>query len=391
MRSHLRSSCIAAFACIAVALVGCGSEGSEGTSEDDATAAKEGFPVGPDGKPLPTKLEGTYELATVVDLTEAAVVPKPVAETLTALSKFKEKPAQTIVDLLDAANVPAAGFLNAVPGAIRPSVLGFIDDYIFKAVYDKVPVTKRLTDLLDDVGSVATEFQIVTRLELPGGDGAAKVKASHTLFGLGFGWDGKQHVIEVPQEIRAKVGAAQSLEANAAPLAPKSKDVELGRLQLDKHSFGIPVGTFAVKAIDQLATDRFGADLRGSLGKVIGCDKLAESVASKCIDPFGPGKACVGHADEIEKACTTGLDLLVKTVQTMIKGLDIALDLKVGTAQMWDAPEPNGPVDAVADRIALGFWDGAIRANNESTDFLSTFTGRRVGTAGAPPPSEPVR
>jgi hypothetical protein len=370
--------------------VACGSDaddgGSEGGGESNVTGAgADGFPVGADGKPVPSKLDGQYEITTELDLTKADAVPEKLADTLTALSNFKEKPSQTLVDLMDTAGVPAASFLNLLPGPVRPSVLGWIDEHILKAVYDAVPITKRITGLLDDIGSIATKFQLITTLDIPAVDAAFNAKGKHSVRGFGFDWDGKQHVIEVPAEIRSKI-ADQNVAVNAAPLAPRSKDLELGRLQVGEHMFGLPVGTFALKAIDQLATDRFGADLRGSLGKVLNCDKLAEAIGQKCIDPFGPGKVCVGHEADIKKLCTSALDVLVNTISVSVKGLDIGLKVKVGVAQMWDPPKPGDKLDAVADRLDLGFWTGGVVVNNTEKSILATWGGKRVGGGAAPPP-----
>src|SRR5438128_1064973 len=77
----------------------------------------DGVPVGADGKPLDPKIEGKYELASSFDLTSAGVLPDVANDTLKALSNFKEHPSQTLVDLLDAANVPVVPtVINAIPG-----------------------------------------------------------------------------------------------------------------------------------------------------------------------------------------------------------------------------------------------------------------------------------
>jgi hypothetical protein len=50
-------------------------------------------------------------------------------------SEFREKPSQTIVDLMDAAHVPlVSNVLALVPSAIEDYVLGYIDEYVFAAL-----------------------------------------------------------------------------------------------------------------------------------------------------------------------------------------------------------------------------------------------------------------
>src|SRR5688572_16948008 len=94
--------------------------GPNGGQNGGITIGPDGVPVGPDGQPIDPKLDGKYELANTFDLTSAGILPDVANDTLKALSNFKEHPSQTIVDLLDAANVPVVpDVINAIPGAIR--------------------------------------------------------------------------------------------------------------------------------------------------------------------------------------------------------------------------------------------------------------------------------
>jgi hypothetical protein len=111
----------------------------------------------------------------------------------------------------------------------------------------------------------------------------------------------------------------------------------------------------------------------------VDCKSLAQDVASRCIDPWGPGKICVGHAAEIQNLCTTGLDVLVGVVIGQVKRLDIPLlRLQHGTAQMWDAPAPGEPLDAIVSRIDKGYWTASVNIGKEDKPILATFTGRRL-------------
>jgi len=386
------------FAAAAAAVVACGADAGpapfeqakgEGANAPGAggaiTIGPDGLPVGPDGKPVPPKLDGVYELSSELDLTTAGLLPDVMNDTLKALSSFREKPSQTIVDLMDAANVPlVSNVLNVIPGAIRGLVLGYIDDHVFKALYDKAPVTERLTGVLDDLASIVTRFELVTKLDLPQGDSVGDTSAHHTITGVGYHWDEKRHVITAPDLVSKLV--EQRVKANAVTLEKRSVDLETGRLKLGDHTFSVPIGSFAVYAADELAKDKFGAaTLRDAMGKVVDCEALADSVSKRCINPPGPGQVCVGHKEQIEQVCTTGLDLLVIALQTAIRKLDIpVLALKDGVAQMWDAPAEGAPLDATIDRIDHGFWTAAITVTNEDKPVVATFTGRRIGETAVP-------
>lgn len=399
---------VAALILAASSVVACGSDdgslpgdppsgsGANGGANGGAGGANgvqigpDGMPVGPDGKPLAPKLDGRYEVSSEFDLTQAGLLPEVMNETLKALSNFKEHPSQTIVDLADAANLPVVPTaINAIPGPIRGLVLGYIDDHVFKALYDAVPVTQRLTSILDDLASLVTQFELVTTLDLPMPNATGDATAKHTIAGVGYHWDDKRHVISSPELLQSLV--EQNVKANAVLLEKRTPELETGRLTLGDHTFSVPVGTFTVYAADQLAKEKFKAnDLRDAIGKVVDCEKLADDVSKRCIDPIGPGKVCVDHKAEIKSICTVGLDLIVGAVKGAIKTLDIpVLQMKDGLAQMWDAKTPGGALDATIDRIDHGFWTSEITIGKNHKPMISTFVGTRTGDTRDP--SGPTR
>jgi hypothetical protein len=373
-------------------VVACG-DGSDGRGDmadelkggASAKIGADGLPVGADGKPLPPKLGGTYELTTELDLTESGLLPDALNDTLGALTRFREEPTQTIVDLAKVANVPVVpGLVDVMPGLLKDKVLGFVDEHVFGAVYESQPVTKQVTSLLDDLSTVVTQVSVLSTLDMPEGDGIGDAQATHRITGIGYRWSNELHVINAP-ELVSKL-SAKTTSTNAVLLEKRSPELETGRLKVGNHTFAIPVGAFAVAGADALARDRLGAsDLRGALGKLVDCDKLADAVSNKCIAaPIGP-KVCVGHRAELKTFCTKGLDLVASSVKSQLLKLDIpALSLVGGFAQMWDAPQKGGPLDATIDRIDNGFWDATIQIGKTPKEQIATFTGRRVGESSRP-------
>jgi hypothetical protein len=399
MRRLLAPSLVLALAIPAVACGGAdggqnppglgGEVGGDGTGSPGGrgpiTIGPDGLPVGPDGKPVAPKLDGRYELSNQFDLTTAGIFPNAANDTLKALSNFREKPSQTLVDLLDVANVPVVpNLLNAIPSPIRGLVLGYIDEHVFKALYKNVPVTKTITGVLDDLATLTTKFQLVTTLDLPEGDAIGDARAHHAFKGVAYDWSQQRHVVEAPQVVQGL--QVIPVEANAVALEKRSTELETGRLALGDHTFSVPIGSFAVFAADWLSREKFGAaDLRDAIGKVVDCKAMALAVSKRCIDPIGPGKVCVDHEREIENMCKIGLDVLVSTLKSQIKKLDLPLlRLEDGQAQMWDAPAEGAPLDAVVDRLDKGYWTSFIRVGAEEKPVLSSFSGVRVGDYSPP-------
>jgi hypothetical protein len=107
---------------------------------------KDGVPVDGDGNPVTPTLQGKYELYNKFDLTTTGILPDVANTVLKALSDFRESPSSTLVQLLDAANVPVVDqVLGLIPGPLKGLVLGYIDDHVFKALYQAVPVTQQIT------------------------------------------------------------------------------------------------------------------------------------------------------------------------------------------------------------------------------------------------------
>jgi hypothetical protein len=352
---------------------------------------EDGVPVDENGVPVAPKLHGKYELYNKFDLTSTGILPDVANTTLKALSDFRESPSSTIVQLIDAANLPVVDqVLGVIPGAVKGLVYGWLDETIFKAVYEKVPVTKQITGMLDDLASIVTQFELVTTLDMPEGDAIGDARSPHSISGVAYNWSEQRHVINAP-ELLVNL-TTQTPKTNAVLLEKLSDDLESGRLKIGDHTFSIPVGSFTVYAADKLVQEKFGvANLREAVGKVVNCDAVAKTVASKCIDPFGPGKVCVGHEKELKGLCTTGLDVLVGVLVGQIKALDIPLlKLEEGTAQMWDAPAPGQPLDAIVSRIDKGFWTASINAGGPTPKpVIATFTGKRVDEVPAAAPAAP--
>lgn len=367
-------------------------EGPNGTSTKPiAGHNQDGVPVDENGIPVAPKLHGKYELYNKFDLTSTGILPDVANTTLKALSDFRESPSSTIVQLIDAANLPVVDqVLGVLPGAVKNLVFGWLDETVFKALFEAVPVTKQLTGILDDLASIVTQFELVTTLDMPEGDAIGDARTPHSISGVAYNWSEKRHVINAP-ELLVNL-TKQTPKTNAVLLEKLSDDLETGRLKIGDHTFSVPVGSFTVYAADKFVQEKFKvANLREAVGKVVNCAAIAKTVSEKCYDPWGPGKVCVGHEAEIKGLCTTGLDVLVGVVVGQIKGLDIPLlKLESGTAEMWDAPAPGQPLDAVVSRIDKGFWTASINAGGPTPKpVIATFTGKRLDEAPATAPAAP--
>jgi hypothetical protein len=382
----------AALAAILVSIAACGDSSGDGSSDPNGGGAggpggQNGGaidpnvgPVGPDGKPLPTVLTGKYEVSSYFDLTSTGVLPDLANDTLRALSGLRESPAKTMFDLLEAAKVPIASqLLGALPGVIQDAIAGFIDDQVFKRVYKSVPAAKQIAGVIDDTASLITHFEVVSSLDIEQLDDKGNTKASHAMSGVAFTWNEKRNVFTAP----VVADATKSLvDVNAVHIVERSPEVENGRISFGDHNFGVPLGRYALKAVDWALQQKFGvANLRAAVGEIIDCAAVAKGVAGRCIGPV-----CVGHETEIRNVCNAGLDQIVKEVESSVGAIDLkVVHFKSGNAKMWDAATKGGPLDGKCDRIDDGIWKAGISLGKEEKPVLTTFSGKRVGDAAAPP------
>jgi hypothetical protein len=359
-----------------------GSDGAGGTNGPAAAPPAADPSLG--GQATSVDLSGKYELSTRYDLTTAGVLPDIASQTLKALSDLESNPSKTILDLLEAAKVPiVANLLDAIPDEVKAPFEGWFNDHVFKALFQDVPVTEQIAQLISDIAAIATKFEVVSALDLAPTSDVGATTASHTLTGIGFTILSQRTVIDLPQNL-GTLTRADGVPSTAVHIVERSPAVENGRLAVGDHGFGFPLGDFVLLGVDKLAQAKLGAsNLRDALGKVIDCAGIANDVAGECIGPV-----CVGHESDIEATCNAGLDLVAAQVQDGLKALNFdVLHLAEGDADMFDAPAPGGATDGKIDRIDNGIWKAAFRVTAKGEQPITAlFSGKRVGdVAGAPP------
>jgi hypothetical protein len=336
---------------------------------------------GPGAGPDAVQLDGTYQLANRLDLASAGVLPDLASSTLESLSQLQTDPAGAIIGILEATNAPVIStLLSALPDIVTQQLAGFIDDYIVGELYQNVPVTDEIAGIVQDTAQLVTQFELDTTLVLSPPDAMGMATATHAVAGVTFSVGDQKLVVTAP-ELLSDVTQA-SLDATALHIVEQSPDVENGLLDLGDHAFAVPIGDYAIQGLDQLLMAELGQpDLRSALGSLIDCAGLAQNVANECIVDV-----CVGHQDEIQSVCESGLDLIASDVEAELHSITIqAMHFHSGEAKMWDAPTPDGPTDGVIDRIDGGTWTLGIGLTSDEHPTQATFTGTRVDAATPAP------
>jgi hypothetical protein len=303
--------------------------------------------------PPPAAARGAYQVRSTFDITASAVLPEPAYNVVETLHDFSTAPAHTLIDLAEAAGVPAVAELRAaLPDSLESRLEGWIDARIATVKIDGVPVTQVAGEIAALAELPLTQFAIDSTLDV----GAAGAPATHRLRALDFtpaGLSAKLPIADLPGDIIAA-------EVTAA--------CQGGALALGDHRFGLPYGTYAWRGIEAAVTAQYGAGIRDLLGAAVNCPALADSIASKCV--FG---VCVGHRAELLQLCERGLDEVVGVARRKMEALRFdAIRLEAGAATLADVA-----ADGTAARLTGGVWTAQIDASQGLRAVPATFAATR--------------
>jgi hypothetical protein len=328
------------------------SAGSDDAHDDDSVDPPlPPLPPAPPAPPPPVTARGAYQVRSTYDITASAVLPEPAYKVVETLHDFSTAPAHTLIDLAEAAGVPAVSELRAaLPDSLESRLEGWIDDRIATVKINGVPVTQVAGELAALAELPLTEFAIDSTLDVREGS------ATHRLRTLDFtpaGLDAKIDIDVLPGDIVS------------AEVAASCKD---SALTLGDHSFGLPYGVYAWRGIEAAVTAQYGAGIRDLLGAAVNCPALADSIASKCILTV-----CVGHRAQLVELCERGLDEVVGVAQRKMEALRFdAIRLEAGTATLAGAG-----ADGTATRLGGGVWTAQIDASQGLRPVPAVFTGTR--------------
>jgi len=352
--------------------------GSLAPSGPDESTSEELEPIVIDGVLAPSvQLDGEYQIVTHFDLTEGELLPELGSEILGSLSDLRDNPSSTIVDLLTAANVPIVStVLDLVPDLLEDMIFDVIDEVVFESLFEQVPVTERITSLIDDMASIATDFEVVSELEVgePTPDGDTEI--GHKLSGIAFRLAERRFLIQIP-EVAAEATKALPFEGHAVHILEESDSVEDGRIYLADHGFGLPLGELALQGINSLLQNTIGAtDLRDALGMMIDCEAMGTRIDDACL------LGCSALAFAVEDMCETGLDMIALEIEGHMRDIRFdAVHFVGGEAALFDRARSDESIDGRIDRIDRGRWDLIIARDPDAAPIAAVgeFSGYRIG------------
>lgn len=311
-------------------------------ADDDPAGYAPG--LGTHESPVPG--EDAYAVTTRIDL---ALAPPEIDAAVANLRAFSQHPAHAILERARAAESPDVQQLDtALSTTLHDKLEGWLDTEIDKARISSKTLRQYTTDIADISASVLREFTIESSLTI------TPTGATHSFKDLNF--------TPVDLDIIVPIGG---LNADSLLQRTTATVGEAGALALGDQHFGLAFGSHAWHGLNLASTTLYGADL-SALTTTLDCRAIAQIVAAKCVSG-----SCVGHASQIQAACTSGLAGLVADLRDHITPIELdVFRLTHGSARLVD-----DDTDGLADRIVDGTWgveaDAGLGPRTATAPFLA--------------------
>jgi hypothetical protein len=320
--------------------------------------ASTGCPPEDEGAPA---VNGTFAVTSTIDIRVANVLPTAIYEKLEVLRGLRDDPGGTFFDLAEEAGLPLVSELrDKLPDAVEDKVGDWITDAIPASARAQIDAILVATD------ATLGQFELLSDLELPAGDGGGRTRATHRLSALRFTIGERPFELAIPASSEPPFVSVAQVEAVVADGGENGADA---RLTLAAHSFGLHYGEFAYQVIEKHMQAQFGVDLRTHLGDLVNCPAVAADVAAKCV--LG---VCVGHAELLEELCNKGLDEAVERLHEKLAEMRFdAVVFNSGEADLWDDVADDG----VLDLVDGGVWEASINLGQGLRPAPATFVGSR--------------
>ncbi len=336
-----------------------GGDDSGGADDGDGSGgADDGDGSGPAGNPI----SGIYRVNSSMDLTSTPLANDLVPSTVATLNELASRPAGTLIDLLEAANVPIVDELLGLLGAVLlEPFANFVNEFVVERVVNGLPLRDQLLLLANDVVVLVTQFELLSELELSDLDaGGGATSATHKLSGISLPFRDQNILVDTPELID------QITIADGVSCAVSLGTTE-GSIQVGAHQFGLPLGALALDALQQ------AVGLRDTLGALFDCPALAAEVSSKCLTPL----LCIGNREKIEQFCEAGLDQAVAQIESRISS---SLNLVQIRFQAGDAllRDTDDQADGIIDQLDQGNWEAAVTVDGVDVPFFAAFEALRV-------------
>jgi hypothetical protein len=329
-----------------------------------ALAGCDGGDADPPPTPLPpeaaARATGSYGLTTTLDLPATLLAPQPAADAFATVVGLRQDPARTIFDLAQQAGVPHAQTLHqALPDILQSRLDGWINGFVAHAVFDGHPVNGELDALITAGARLQVQVDVLSDLSMSAPDPTGTCTATHAVRALRLHALPDQTAITIPTIPAPLAQGITESRLSVRVTAPRRGDA---LVTAGDHAFGLPIGQYMVAALDASLRQRYGHDLRGTVGLLVDCRAMAAAVAHECLGPV-----CVGQEDDLRGVCEGALDELADQVKERLLEHDFkAVHFASGTAD-FTAP----------DRLDGGLWKASVNLGQGERAVTGRFSGVR--------------
>jgi hypothetical protein len=316
--------------------------------------------------PSQLKYDGRYQVDTPFDLTQKGVLPDQLSPILKTFSELHDDPGKALIDIVIASDIPdVSQSLKELPSWILSILQGLLSETIKYLVYANSPAIDQLSEIAQDVTSIARSSIIKSELTIHTPDQSGVVHVVQKVTGMTFELSGKRFEA-YPSSSATETQMSGTLKERSTSAADASISFSGGQTAL-------PVGDLMLASLGPLVFKPIWdqENLRQSLTALIDCEAVGDGVSD------GSGIAIVGR-DLVVSICKLGLTAIASAVENEFHQLTLDhIQISDANGMLYDVSPSHPMSDRQSDRLAEGVWTWSVN----SSKVPLTFVGDRVGSA----------
>ncbi len=363
-----------------VTVTGHGPEGqiaAHGCADDVTVDADQLTELTIDVELLDLTPQGTYEIRSTWDFSEALAQSGPLGQTITDAFDWVINPGEAAADYLvglivdwvcDSYGTVSTECGLATAAELQGSAQGLVADFINDQI-DNIGILSDFQDMALDLISIVTEMEVESILTIEGKTGGqGQVRGLDAWRAIYFYWTQGCDAGDPDDCGEIRLGLGDNTEFGFFQSTWDGEVYDYDQLYIEPHDMVLPYGQFITHILRQhLIPAITGGDANSLSGafEVLLCDNIGGfSAWGVSID-----------SDTIQGFCNSAFSAVGTLGELYIHNLEYDIDLSIsGEAHLLDLSS-DGDVDTMEQGLFFGVLEGE---DGQTTDMEASFSGERI-------------
>ena len=321
--------------------------------------------------------QGTYEVRSTWDFSEALAQSGPIGAAITDAFDWVVNPGQAAADYLvglivdwvcDSYGTISTECGLATAAEVQGSAQGLVADFINDQI-DNIGILSDFQDMALDLISIVTEMELESILTIEGKTGSTgEVRGLDAWRAIYFYWTQGCDAGDPDDCGEIRLGLGDSTEFGLLESAWEGEVYDYDQLYIEPHDMVLPYGQFITHILRQHLIPAITGGEANSLSgafEVLLCDNIGGfSAWGVSID-----------SDTVQSFCNTTFAAVGTLGELYIHNLEYDVDLSIsGEAQLFDLSS-DGDVDTMEHGLFFGVLEGE---DGQTTDMEAEFSAERI-------------